>query len=341
MAQNAGRKTGELILLLKRIKVSLLFFGFLVFLNAEPSAFESQSGATKKDIKSLKDSSLNLSSILVDLQGRVETLEQVQYGLQSLYDSQNQKIQKIILDLEAHTILLDELQNKADVFKEQLAQVMEIQGKLEREQQKFLLTFDEIWKKLKDVAQLGSDLNALVSKEFESLRGELKKQADVMLGNQDNIQKLSLEVERFYADKKKVSEQNAFKRYEKKSDVLKEAKKLYSTQQIEEAKMRFSWLVEQNYQKAEANYFLGQIAYQQKHYEDAIFYYKESATLDDKAKYMPALMLNTIKSFEALKDRQNTIRFIQSLLALYPKSKEAQEAKKIQSKFQGEKQNGK
>lgn len=338
---NVGRKIGESILLSKPIKISFFLIGFLAFLNAEPSAFESQSGATKKDIKSLKDSSLNLSSILVDLQGRVEALEQVQYGLQSLYDGQNQKIQKIILDLEAHTILLDELQNKSDIFKDQLAQIMEMQEKLEREQQKFLLTFDEIWKKLKEVAQLGSDLNVLVSQEFETLRGELKKQAEVMLGNQDNIQKLSLEVERFYADKKKINEQNAFKRYEKRSDVLKEAKKLYASQQIDDAKTRFSWLVEQNYQKAEANYFLGQIAYQQKHYEDAIFYYKESATLDDKAGYMPTLMLNTIKSFEALKDKQNTIRFIKSLLALYPKSKEALEAKKIQSKIQGEKQNGK
>lgn len=328
-------------MLLKRVKFSIFFIYLPIFLSAEPSAFESQSGATKKDIKNLKDSSLNLSSILIDLQGRVETLEQVQYGLQSLYDGQNQKIQKILLDLEAHTILLDELQNKADIFKEQLIQIMDMQEKLKHEQQKFALTFDEIWKRLKDVAQLGSDLNVLVSKEFETLRGELKKQADVILGNQDNIQKLGLEIERFYADRKKVSEQNAFKRYEKKSDVLKEAKKLYSSKQIDEAKARFSWLVEQNYQKAEANYFLGQIAFGQKHYEDAIFYYKESATLDDKAEYMPALMLYTIKSFEALKDRQNMMRFIQSLLALYPKSKEAQEAKKIQSKFEGEKQNGK
>lgn len=327
-------------MLSRLIRLSFLF-GFLVFLNAEPSAFESQSGVTKKDIKSLKDSSLNLSSIIVDLQGRIETLEQVQYGLQSLYDSQNQKLQKMILDFETHAILLEELQNKADLFKEQFVQIMETQGRLEREQQKNPLLFDEISKKIREVAQIGSDLNLLVSQEFEAIRGELKKQAEVILGDQENIQKIGLEVERFYADKKKLGEQNAFKRYEKRSDVLKEAKKLYTDQQVEEAKKRFSWLVEQSYQKAEANYYLGQIAYQQKHYEDAIFYYKESATLDDKADYMPVLMLNTIKSFDALKDKQNTIRFIETLIALYPKSKEAEEARKMQSKIQGEKQNGK
>lgn len=273
---------------------------------------------------------------MIDLQGRVETLEQVQYGLQSLYDGENQKIQKLILDLEAHTILLSELQNRADLFKEQLTQIMEVQQKLESEQQKFLLTLDEFRKKLL------SDWNVLIVQEFEAFKGELKKQADVLIANQDNIQKLGLEIERFDAEKKKLDERNAFKQYAKKSDVLKEARELYSSKQVDDAKARFSWLIEQNYQKAEANYYLGEIAYQQKHYEDAIFYYKESATLDDQAKYMPNLMLNTIKSFNALKDKKNATRFIESLLALYPKSKEAGEAKKIQSKIQGgEKQNGK
>lgn len=327
--------------MLLRLTKALLPFGFFVLLNAEPSAFESQSGATKKDIKNLKESSLNLSSILVDLQARIEALEQVQYGLQSLYDGQNQKIQKLLLDFETQAILLNELQNKADLFKDQLTQIIEIQQKLESEQQKFSLTFDEVWKKLREVTQIGSDLNLVISQEFELIREELKKQADVILGNQDGIQKLSSEIERFYADKKKLNEQNAFKRYEKKSDVLKEAKKLYSSKQIDDAKVRFSWLIEQNYQKAEANYYLGQIAYQHKHYEDAIFYYKESATIDDKAEYMPMLMLNTIRSFSALKDEQNVLRFVDSLLALYPKSKEAEEAKKIKSKIQGGKQNGK
>lgn len=322
-------------MLLRCAKFSLLCLSLSVFLSAEPSAFESQSGATKKDIKRLKDSSLNLSSILIDLQGRVEALEQVQYGLQSLYDSQNQKIQKMIFDFEAHSILLDELQNKADVFKDQLSEVIGNQEKLKSQQEKFTLVFDEVRKKLKDVTQLGADLNALVSKEFELIRSELKKQASAVIGNQENIQKLGVEVERVYTDRKRLVEQTAFKRYEKKSDVLKEAKNLYFSKQIDEANSRFSWLVEQNYQKAEANYFLGQIAFKKKHYEDAIFYYKESAILNDKAEYMPTLMLHTVKSFEALKDRKNTIHFIQSLVTLYPTSKEAQEAKKIQSKLQG------
>lgn len=308
---------------------------------AEPSAFESQSGATKKDIKSLKDSSLNLSSILVDLQSRIEALEQVQHGLQSLYDGQSQKIQKLLLDMENHSISIEEMRARLEILKDSLDQLTLAQKNIQQEQKEFLTFFDEIRGKIRDVSTIGSNLNALIVKEVEGITTELKKQAEIILLNQENIQKLGLEIEKIYSDRKKEQERLAFKQYEKKSDILKEAQRLYWDKQFNEAKDRFSYLVEQNYQKAEANYFLGQIAYRQSRFEDAVFYYKESATMDDKASYMPNLMLHTIKAFVKLKDSKNALKFIESLLILYPQSKEAKEAKKIQTQIKGEGKNGK
>ena len=318
---------------------------FVVFLCAclfaEPSAFESQSGATKKDIKNLKDSSLNLSSILVDLQSRVETLEQVQHGLQSLYDGQGQKIQKILLDMENHTISIEEIRARLEILKDNLDQFALIQKDIQEKQKEFLIFFEEIQNKIRDVSMIGSDLNSLVVKEVEGITSEIKKQAEVILLNQENIQKLGAEIERIYSDRKKEQDRFAFKQYEKKSDVLKEARRLYWDKQFNNAKDRFSYLVEQNYQRAEANYFLGQIAYRQNRFEDAVFYYKESATLDDKAEYMPTLMLHTVKSFVKLNDSKNALKFAESLLILYPQSKEAKEAKKIQTQIKGENKGGK
>ncbi|WP_156923046.1 tetratricopeptide repeat protein [Helicobacter pametensis] len=326
---------------MRRISPYLLSCVSCVLLLAEPSAFESQSGATKKDIRNLKDSSLNLSSIIVDIQGRLETLEQVQYGLQSLYDSQNQKLQNILGDLEKHSLTSQETRAQVDLLKENYDRLSQDQKKLEVEQKKFLEMIEGIEKKIRELTEIGANLNALVLKEFENVKTELKKQAEVILTNQDNVQKLSLELEKFALDQKKEREKSAFKFYEKKSDVLKEAKRMFWDKKFNEARDRFSWLVSQNYQKAESNYFLGQIAYRQKRYEDAIFYYRESATIDDKASYMPLLMLNTAKSFEAIKDLKNTLKFAETLLSLYPKSKEAIEAKKIQNKLKGEKKDGK
>lgn len=313
---------------------SLLLFGVLY---AEPSAFETQSGATKKDIKNLKDTSLNLSSLLLDVQSRLEALEQVQYGLQSFYDTQNQKIQKLMTDLENQTLFAQETRSRLEILSEQVEQIKITQKRYGENIQGFLKLLDGLGEKIKEVSSVSTGLNDLIVKEFESVRAELKKQADVILKDQENIQKLSVEIEKLYEDKKKIQERNAFKDPNKKAEVFKEAKSLYWDKRFEDSRLRFTWLLEQGYQKAESNYFLGQIAFRQRRYEEAIYYYKESAVANDKASYMPTLMLHTIKSFQALKDEESAVRFIDSLLALYPNSKEAKEAKTIQSKLKGAK----
>lgn len=321
-------------MLLRSRGIAFVLLSSLLLAN-EPSAFESQSGATKKDIKSLKDSSLNLSSIIVDLQSRVETLEQVQYGLQSLYDSQNQNLQKVTQDLENNVLFAQENRARFELLKDQVEQIRETQKQYLEVHQNLSKLISDLEGKLQNITQVSSDLNAIVMKEFEGVKNELKKQAEVLNQDQDNIKKLSLEIEKIYQDRKREQERNAFKQIHKKPEVLQEAKKLYQEKKNDEAKDRLIWLIEQGYKKAESNFYLGQIAYRQKQYQDAIFYYKESAVLNDKAKYMPELLLNTIKSFDILKDKSNTLKFIDTLLALYPQSKEANEAKKIQSKIKG------
>lgn len=309
---------------------AILSFGVL---SAEPSAFEAQSGATKKDIKNLKDTSLNLSSLLLDVQSRLESLEQVQYGLQSLYDAQNQKIQKLTSDLEKQTLFSQESRSRLEILNEQIEQIKITQKQYGENIQNFIKIVDGLGEKIKELSGVGTDLNNLIVKEFESVRSELKKQADVILKDQENIQKLSLEIEKLYEDRKKIQEKNAFKDPNKKAEVFKEAKSLYWDKRFEDSRVRFTWLLEQGYQKAESNFFLGQIAFRQRRYEEAIYYYKESAVSNDKASYMPTLMLHTIKSFQALKDVESAKKFIDSLLALYPNSKEAKEAKAIQNKL--------
>ena len=333
--RNADREIEGWILSLKinnPLSIVLLL-GSLLY--AEPSAFETQSGATKKDIKNLKDTSLNLSSLLLDVQSRLESLEQVQYGLQSLYDAQNQKIQKLTEDLQSQNLSIQEIRSRLEIVNEQIDQIKATQKRYGENLQDFVKVIDGLGEKIKELSSVSSNLNDLILKEFASVRGELQKQAEVILKDQENIQKLSLEIEKLYEDRKKIQERNAFKDPNKKAEVLKEAKKMYVDKQFEDARMRLSWLLEQGYKKAESNYFLGQIAFAQRQYQEAIYYYKESAVANDKASYMPTLMLHTIKSFQALKDEESAMKFIQSLLALYPKSKEAKEAKTIQSKIKG------
>jgi TolA-binding protein len=119
------------------------------------------------------------------------------------------------------------------------------------------------------------------------------------------------------------------KRYQKsKKSLLADAIKAYRAGKYDHAKELFTLLSEKNYKRATSNYYLGEIAYYQKRYNDAIVYYKKSASLYDKASYMPTLLLHTAISFKKLGEKENARRFFEALTATYPGSSQAKVAKK-------------
>ncbi|MBX7490064.1 tetratricopeptide repeat protein [Helicobacter turcicus] len=113
------------------------------------------------------------------------------------------------------------------------------------------------------------------------------------------------------------------------ASVFKDGEQFYKNKNYEKADEYLRFAVKGSYKPARGNYLLGEISFEQKRYEDAIYYYKTSATRYDKAEYMPRLMLHSAKSFSALKEEDNAKRFLETLIALYPKSNEAKEAKKL------------
>lgn len=101
---------------------------------------------------------------------------------------------------------------------------------------------------------------------------------------------------------------------------------------MEQAKTGFEESVKNNYKPAASSFYLGQIAYRQKKYDEAVRYYKQSAGLYDRADYMPELLLNLARSLDKAGDKKNSTIFLKSLMESYPDSKEAGEARKILNK---------
>lgn len=113
------------------------------------------------------------------------------------------------------------------------------------------------------------------------------------------------------------------------ANVFQEGEQFYKDKNYQKADEYLQFAIKGSYRPARGNYLLGEIAFEQKRYEDAIYYYKISATRYDKADYMPRLMLNSAKSFVALKEQDHAKRFLETLIALYPQSSEAKEAKEL------------
>ena len=106
------------------------------------------------------------------------------------------------------------------------------------------------------------------------------------------------------------------------------AKKNYNRKYYTKAIANYEELIKRGYKPAYAHYMIGDMYYKRKNYAKAISYFKKSAALYSKASYMPTLMLHTAISMEKTGDKAHANSFYKAIIAKYPNSAEAREAKK-------------
>lgn len=287
------------LLMRARVAVALLILAPL-FLVAEPSVFRS---ATEKDemIERMRADVFNLSTAL-------KKLQETQDGMRSLFDSQSKKLQEVFL----------KQQNLSFVSKEDLeAVVTEINKSVDRNLKLYDENFDRLKKALDSLGVLASDLSTkqnqdirTLSERIDSLEKDLASMALTLKNKKDKDDDID-----------ELSGVEAHKR----------GLEFFKKNELEKADKHFQVALKKNYKPATTAYYLGEVAYAQKRYRDAIAYYKESATKYDKAAYMPTLLLHTALSFVALEDKANAKNFLNTLIESYADSKEAIEGKKILS----------
>jgi len=112
------------------------------------------------------------------------------------------------------------------------------------------------------------------------------------------------------------------------SKIYSEGVRLFVKQRYDEAAKRFTITDTKGYKPAASNYYLGEVAYYTKKYEDAIFYFKKSAGLYDQASYIDVLLLHTAISLEKTGDKSQAKSFYKNIIDNYPNKKSARIAKK-------------
>lgn len=112
------------------------------------------------------------------------------------------------------------------------------------------------------------------------------------------------------------------------AEVYNQAKAFYDKKYYTDAIINYKHLIDKNYKPAYSHYMIGNMYYKRKNFADAIAYFKKSASLYSKASYMPELMLYTAISMQETGDLSNAKSFYEGVVAKYPNSSEAKEAKK-------------
>jgi len=112
-----------------------------------------------------------------------------------------------------------------------------------------------------------------------------------------------------------------------KATLYSEGVRHFVKKRYTQAKQRFEITDKKGYKPAASNYYMGEIAYYSKKYEDAIFYFKKSAGLYDKASYIDTLLLHTAVSLEKTGDKGQAKAFYKNIIENYQGKKTASIAK--------------
>lgn len=276
----------------------------------EPSAFELQSGATKKELKTLQSTNKNLENLAIDYSARIQTLEQSIDGMQSVLDGQSLRIKSLLDTIGKQETSIQSLQSSLDY-----------QGELVKQHS---ATIADMQKAIDQLNAKLSDLTTLTTKLNQEILAELRAESSGQSKSSSKSQ----------TDKPSTkqadtgSQAEAFTKLSHK-EVFDEARKLYKENKLLESKERYEWLVQRNYRPATSLYMLGEIEYQRGKFAEAIGFYKKSASIDDKASYMPILLWHTAWAFRYSKDMDNYNKFLDSLIRLYPESEQGKKAKNL------------
>ena len=115
--------------------------------------------------------------------------------------------------------------------------------------------------------------------------------------------------------------------------IEKEAKKLFDQKKYDEAQSSFEMMIQKKYKVPEASFWIGETFFERKKYKEAVHYYKQSASANDKASYMPTLLLHSGMSMEKNGETTSAKAFYGATISKFSATGAADEAKERLSKL--------
>lgn len=179
------------------------------------------------------------------------------------------------------------------------------------------------------VDELGKQVNANSENiaQFKTLLEELSRVVDGINSNyvtKEQFAALIKQLKVSVPSSGKATETSAVKM--DNAAIEKEAHKLFGEKKYTDAQHYFEQMVEKKYKVPEAYYMIGETCFERKSYKEAVSYFKESASRNEKAGYMPTLLLHSGISMEKTGDAATAKAFYQATISKYSGSGAAKEA---------------
>ena len=280
--------------------------------------------STEKHILKTQTSVSNLSSKLDEINSLVNSINSRLNGLESTYEGDSARINSKLNELQRNGVSSDLGSNN-----DSTANQSDLNA-LKAAITKLTALVNKINSEYVSSTELEKNMQQFVTREeFEAVKKAMGVKTSSVAPTKTTETK-SASIDDSASSTVSIGE---VKTAEDKAKLMNEAKKDYDAKAYTTAIPKYEKLIEVNYKPAENNFYLGEMWYKRKKYDAAISHFKKSAMLNDKAAYMPTLLLHSAISFENVKDKENAKSFYGTLIELYPNSSEAKEAKTKLSKL--------
>ncbi|EGP2595519.1 tetratricopeptide repeat protein [Campylobacter coli] len=267
----------------------------------------------KEKLDTLSNNDAQVNSRISEIEQRVEGLQSTLEGINSQYAKSNSRLTQLETDFEAmENNLSTELQN-LKAYVEESRKIQDTNNK-------------QIKKILTELSSLVDSINANYVSKDDLNDFNLSANNTLVIPTSDDKNATSLKENNasvIPVKEKEVKQIDDSWKKKKNNEILDLAIKDLNDNSYENSKTKLNYLISKQYKPARANFWLGEIEYKQKKYNNAIAYYKTSSALSTKGDYFPKLLYHTAISLDKIGDPKTANGFYKALKTNYPNSPEA------------------
>lgn len=305
-------------------KIILVALLGATFLYAESSAFDagnltsnSAYGLTNNE-KKFKEKLDALSHDYAQVNASINQTNERLEGLQSTLEGVNSQYVKSTSRLIRLEEVYDDLDNNLTQEIQALRVYVEESRKIQEANNK------QVKKILAELSSLVDSINSnYISKsEYQDKILTLNSKLELDNNLSEINQSLPNVVQAKSKEEPKPKLDESWKK-KKNSEILELAVAEMNKNSYAQAQVKFEYLVAKHHKPARVNFYLGELEYKQKNYNNAIAYYKKSSAISTKGDYFPKLLYHTAISLDKIGDTKSANRFYKALKTNYPKSSEA------------------
>ncbi|EJA9823943.1 hypothetical protein MUL68_001052 [Campylobacter coli] len=267
----------------------------------------------KEKLDTLSNNDAQVNSRINEIEQRVEGLQSTLEGINSQYAKSNSRLTQLETNFEAmENNLSTELQN-LKAYVEESRKIQDTNNK-------------QIKKILAELSSLVDSINANYVSKDDLNDFNLSANNTLVIPTSDDKNATSLKENNasvIPVKEKEVKQIDDSWKKKKNNEILDLAIKDLNDNSYENSKTKLNYLISKQYKPARANFWLGEIEYKQKKYNNAIAYYKTSSALSTKGDYFPKLLYHTAISLDKIGDPKTANGFYKALKINYPNSPEA------------------